>query len=70
MPMPSKRAPHTDSAQDESTESQTRSTFRFRAYWFVLAQTKGEDTYVPPIPGFDMDTALRTLNITRTPFDE
>jgi hypothetical protein len=26
--------------------------------------------YVPPIPGFDIDTALRTLNITRTSFDE
>ena len=23
-----------------------------------------------PIPGFDLDTALRTLNITRTEFDE
>jgi len=31
---------------------------------------RGEDTYVPPIPGFDIDTALRTLNIIRTPFDE
>jgi hypothetical protein len=36
----------------------------------VFAQTEGEDTYVAPIPGFDMDTALRTLNITRVPFDE
>src|SRR6266513_2209472 len=70
MPMPSKRVPHTDSDQDESTESQTRYTFRFRAYWFVLAQTEGEDTYVPPIPGFDIDTALCALNITRTPFEE
>jgi hypothetical protein len=26
--------------------------------------------YVPPIPCFDIDTALRTLNITRTSFDE
>ena len=34
------------------------------------AQTEGEEPYVAPIPGFDMDTALRTLNITRTPFDE
>src|SRR3984957_10803959 len=70
MPMPCKRGPHPDSTQDESTESQTRYAFRFRAFWFVLPQTEGEDTNVPPIPGFDMDTALRTLNITRTPFDE
>jgi hypothetical protein len=44
--------------------------FRFRAYWFVLAQTEGEDTPIPPIPGFDIDTALCALSITRTPFDE
>jgi hypothetical protein len=36
----------------------------------VLAQTEGEETYVAPIPGFDIDTALCALNITRTPFDE
>ena len=70
MPMPLKRTTHTDNAEDEPAEPQTRYAFRFRAYWFVLAQTEGEDTYVAPIPGFDMDTALRGLNITRTPFDE
>jgi antirestriction protein ArdC len=70
LPMPFKKAAQTDDAQDETTEPQTRYAFRFRAYWFVLAQTEGEETYVAPIPGFDMDTALRTLNIARTPFDE
>jgi hypothetical protein len=70
MPMPFKRANQTDNVQDETAEPQTRYAFRFRAYWFVLAQTEGEDTYTPPIPGFDIDTALRTLNITRTPFEE
>ena len=44
--------------------------FRFRAYWFVLAQTEGEETFIPPSPGFDIDAALRTLNITRTSFDK
>jgi hypothetical protein len=70
MPMPFKRANQTDNVQDETPEPQTRYAFRFRAYWFVLAQTEGEDTYTPPIPGFDIDTALRALNITRTPFEE
>jgi hypothetical protein len=69
MPMPFKSA-QTDSVQEEPTESQACYAFRFRAYWFVLAQTDGEETHVPPIPGLDIDTALRTLNITRTPFDE
>ena len=36
----------------------------------MLAQTEGEDTPIPPIPGFDIDTALCALNITRTPFDK
>ena len=36
----------------------------------MLAQTEGEDTYTPPISGFDIDTALCALNITRTPFEE
>src|SRR5271157_3850342 len=70
MPMPFKRKAQTDSAEDDLAESQTRYAFRFRAYWFVLAQTEGEDADVPSIPGFDIDTALRTLNITRTPFEE
>ena len=70
MPMPFKRAGQADDAQDEATEPQTCYAFRFRAYWFVLAQTEGQETYIPPIPGFDIDAALRALNITRTSFDE
>ena len=70
MPMPFKRPAQSDDTQDETDEPQTCYAFRFRAYWFVLAQTEGEEMYVQPIPGFDIDTALRTLNITRTSFDE
>ena len=70
MPMPFKRAAQADDAQDETTEPQVCYAFRFRAYWFVLAQTEGEETYIPPIRGFDIDTALRALNISRTSFDE
>jgi antirestriction protein ArdC len=70
MPMPFRRAAQTEGVEDETTETQTRYAFRFRAYWFVLAQTEGADPYVQAIPGFDIETALRTLNITRTPFDE
>ena len=71
MPMPLKKATQTDSTEEgETADPQTRYAFRFRAYWFVLAQTEGEEACVAPIPGFDMDTALRTLNITRASFDE
>jgi antirestriction protein ArdC len=50
MPMPFKRAAQADSVHDEAAEPETEETryaFRFRAYWFVLAQTEGEDTYEP-----------------------
>jgi hypothetical protein len=70
IPMAFKRTAETDGVQEETAKPQTYYAFRFRAYWFVLAQTEGDDTPVPPIPGFDIDTALCALNITRTPFDE
>ena len=70
MPMPFERTAQTDGVQEETAEPQTCYGFRFLAYWFVLAQTEGEETYIPPIPGFDIETALRNLNITRAPFDE
>ena len=68
--MACKRNAQTEAVPNETAEPQTCYAFRFRAYWFVLAQTEGEDTPIPPIPGFDVDTALCALNITRTPFDE
>jgi len=70
MPTPFKKAAQTDGVQDETAEQQTSQAFRFRAYWFVLAQTEGEDIPNPSVPGFDIDKALCALNITRTPFDE
>jgi antirestriction protein ArdC len=70
MPVPFNRTMQAESVPDDTTEPETRYAFRFRAYWFVLAQTEGEDTDLAPTPGFAIDTALRTLNITRTSFDE
>ena len=69
IPMPLKKNAETD-GMEEPTESQTRCAFRFRGHWFVLAQTEGEAAYAVPIPGFDLDTALRVLNISRVDFDE
>jgi hypothetical protein len=50
MPMPIKKATQADGVQEETPEPQTCYAFRFRAYWFVLAQTEGEDTPIPPTP--------------------
>jgi antirestriction protein ArdC len=64
-----KTAPETTEETEENQE-QVRQSFVFRNYWFVLAQTEGETPYEQPIPGFDLDAALQSLDITRTPFDE
>ena len=54
----------------EESHDEMRQRFVFRNYWFVLAQTEGEAPYEQAIPGFDLDAALHSLDITRTPFDE
>ncbi|MGC1417188.1 MAG: ArdC-like ssDNA-binding domain-containing protein [Candidatus Acidiferrum sp.] len=69
MPLTFKRAAQAESREEEADEPQTSYAFRFRAYWFVLAQTDGEEAYAARIPGFDLDAALLALNIARTPFD-
>src|SRR5580692_1697795 len=40
MPMPFKNNAETDSTEEQPTQSQTRCAFRFRAHWFVQAQTE------------------------------
>ena len=59
-----------ESETSEESQDEVRQRFVFRNYWFVLAQTEGEMPYEQPIPGFDLDAALRTLNIARTEFGE
>jgi antirestriction protein ArdC len=63
--MAGKTAPETTEGSEEM-----RQLFVFRNYWFVLAQTEGETPYEQAIPGFDLDAALQSLDITRTVFDE
>jgi len=75
MPVTYKKRTACKAASDPSEESgenqdEVRQCFVFRNYWFVLAQTEGVAPYVQPIPGFDLDAALQSLDITRTPFDE
>ena len=55
--------------QDKDTcDEITRYRFALRPYWFVLAQTDGEATFTPPMPGFDLATALRELRIEQVDF--
>jgi antirestriction protein ArdC len=64
-----KAALETTEGSEESQE-EMRQCFVFRNYWFVLAQTEGETPYEQPVPGFDLDAALQSLDISRTKFDE
>lgn len=63
-------APAESTEGTEESHDEMRQLFVFRNYWFVLAQTEGEAPYEQAIPGFDLDAALQSLDITRTPFDE
>lgn len=42
--------------------------FIYRARWFVLSQTEGDDIEPEPIPGWEKDQALRELGITEELF--
>jgi hypothetical protein len=48
MPMLAKRAARSESHGDETDEPEICHVFCFRAYWFALAQTEGEDAEVLP----------------------
>lgn len=72
MPITYKKRITDTERTDRSAESEEAigRCFVFRNYWFVLAQTEGETSYDQAIPGFDLDTAMESLKITRTRFDE
>jgi len=42
--------------------------FIYKPNWFVLSQTEGAEIEVPPIPGWNKEQALTTLDITEVPF--
>lgn len=63
-----------DKQKDESSTTQnedviTRQCFIYRANWFVLSQTDGEELTIDPIPNWDESLALEALDIDRVPFD-
>jgi len=63
MPITSKRR---DEASDEE---HTFTSFVYKARWFVLSQTDGQELEPITIPEWDAERALSALNIERVPFD-
>ena len=64
MPVTVKRRAERD---DDDDQSFTR--FIYKARWFVLAQTEGDDLPPEPIPTWDAGQALATLDVEEIPFD-
>jgi len=55
---------------DDGTEEQTASTwFVYKPFWFVLAQTDGQQLAEPEMPTWDKERALTALGVAEIPFD-
>jgi hypothetical protein len=54
---------------DESDEEHTFTSFVYKARWFVLSQTEGQELEPITIPEWDAERALAALSIERVPFD-
>jgi antirestriction protein ArdC len=68
MPITCKR--RLDEARDDETEhAETYTSFIYKARWFVLAQTDGEELKPLPIPDWNAEQALTNLHIERIAFD-
>jgi antirestriction protein ArdC len=54
---------------EESEEEHTFTSFVYKARWFVLSQTDGQEIEPITIPEWDAERALTVLSIERVPFD-
>lgn len=67
MPITYKRQAGEDPGDDNEDKSFT--TFVYKARWFVLSQTEGQDLEPQVIPGWNGEEALTALDIQTIPFD-
>ena len=65
-PITVKRTP---TADDGTEEAHAATWFVYKRFWFVLAQTEGQEFAPMPIPTWDKDRALTALQIQEVPFD-
>ena len=69
QPVTVKRTGEADASGEQQPDA-VFTRFVYKPHWFVLAQTDGQDLDpVAPIPDWDKDRALATLQITEVPFD-
>ena len=70
MPLTRKRRSEESDVNDEQREEQTHTTFVYKARWFVISQTFGNELGPITIPEWDAERALTTLCIERITFDD
>ena len=59
----------TTTADDGTEETHPATWFVYKPFWFVLSQTDGQPLPEQPIPTWDKDRALATLDVQEVPFD-
>jgi antirestriction protein ArdC len=67
MPITYKR--REEASNEEANGEGTFTSFVYKARWFVLTQTEGENLQPQVIPEWDAKRALATLSIDQIPFD-
>ena len=67
MPITCKR--RNEANEDDPESRGTFTSFVYKARWFTLAQTEGEELRPPVVPAWEIDRALAALNIERIDFD-
>ena len=55
--------------EQDSDEEHTFTSFIYKARWFVLSQTDGQELELITIPEWAAEKAIETLSIERVPFD-
>jgi len=55
--------------EENSDEEHTFTSFVYKARWFTLSQTDGQELEPITIPEWDAERAVAMLNIERVPFD-
>ncbi|MCU1266181.1 MAG: LtrC-like protein [Acidobacteria bacterium] len=69
MPITRKRRDEEANSNGEVDGEHTFTSFVHRARWFVVSQTEGQELKATPIPQWNAEQALATLNIERIDFD-
>jgi antirestriction protein ArdC len=69
MPITRKRRDEPENNNDETSNEHSYTSFRYKAAWFCISQTIGEEFTPPRLPEWDAQRALLNLNIQLINFE-